>query len=97
MTYHKKSHPHRPWTTTLNFAYGNARLVTLAPGLRPERRFAPLARGLTKGLFYSWDVRNQLRFGGTNLIGQNSKQKKVFGTIFQIVFNSLTLLYMNAQ
>ena len=46
MTYHKKSHPHRPWTTTLNFAYGNARLVTLAPGLRPERRFAPLARGL---------------------------------------------------
>ncbi len=24
-----------------------ARLVTLAPGLRPERRFAPLARELT--------------------------------------------------
>ena len=23
-----------------------AELVTLAPGLRPERRFAPLARGL---------------------------------------------------
>ena len=40
----KKSHPHRPWTSTLNFAY--ARLVTLAPGLRSERRFAPLARGL---------------------------------------------------
>ena len=36
MTYHKKSHLHRPWATTLNFAYGNARLVTLAP----------LARGL---------------------------------------------------
>ena len=45
MTYHKKSYPHRPWTTTLNLANGNARLVTLAPGLRPERRFAPLARG----------------------------------------------------
>ena len=29
---------------TLNFTYANARLVTLAPGLRPERRFAPLAR-----------------------------------------------------
>ena len=29
---------------TLNFAIANARLVTLAPGLRPERRFAPLAR-----------------------------------------------------
>ena len=29
---------------------GNSRveLVTLAPGLRPERRFAPLARGLCK-------------------------------------------------
>ena len=25
-----------------------AELVTLAPGLRPERRFAPLARGLMK-------------------------------------------------
>ena len=25
-----------------------AELVTLAPGLRPERRFAPLARGLTR-------------------------------------------------
>ena len=46
MTYHKKSYPHRPWTTTLNLANGNARLVTLAPGLRPERRFAPLVRGL---------------------------------------------------
>ena len=31
---------------TLNFAIANARLVTLAPGLRPERRFAPFARGL---------------------------------------------------
>ena len=40
----KKSHPHRPWTATLNFAY--ARLVALAPGLCPERRLAPLARGL---------------------------------------------------
>ena len=29
---------------TLNFP--KAKLVTLAPGLRPERRFAPLARGL---------------------------------------------------
>ena len=46
MTYHKKSYPHRPWTATLNLANGNARLVTLAPGLRPERRFAPLARGI---------------------------------------------------
>ncbi len=26
-----------------------AELVTLAPGLRPERRFAPLARGLHDG------------------------------------------------
>ena len=34
-----------PYTvaTTLNSA--SAELVTLAPGLRPERRFAPLARG----------------------------------------------------
>ena len=30
--------------TTLNSA--NTKLVTLAPVLRPERRFAPLARGL---------------------------------------------------
>ena len=30
--------------TTFNSA--NTKLVTLAPGLRPERRFAPLARGL---------------------------------------------------
>ena len=30
--------------TTLNSA--NTKLVTLAPGLRPERRLAPLARGL---------------------------------------------------
>ena len=30
--------------TTLNSA--NTKLVTLAPGLRLERRFAPLARGL---------------------------------------------------
>ena len=29
---------------TLNFP--KAKLVTLAPGLRPERRLAPLARGL---------------------------------------------------
>ncbi len=28
------------------FAFTLAELVTLAPGLRPERRFAPLARGL---------------------------------------------------
>ena len=34
----------RPSPTTFNLS--NARLVTLAPGLRPERRFAPLARGL---------------------------------------------------
>ena len=27
-----------------------AELVTLAPGLRPERRFAPLARGLFVGI-----------------------------------------------
>ena len=36
--------------TTMNndfgFRYRRAELVTLAPGLRPERRFAPLARGL---------------------------------------------------
>ena len=31
---------------TLNFP--KAKLVTLAPGLRPERRFAPLARGLNE-------------------------------------------------
>ena len=30
-----------------------AELVTLAPGLRPERRFAPLARGLMKDIHYS--------------------------------------------
>ena len=30
-----------------------AELVTLAPGLRPERRFAPLARGLISKEF-SW-------------------------------------------
>ena len=30
--------------TTFNSA--NTKLVTLAPGLRPERRFAPLAQGL---------------------------------------------------
>ncbi len=33
----------------LSFSPGvnsRAELVTLAPGLRPERRFAPLARGL---------------------------------------------------
>ena len=28
------------------FNSANTKLVTLAPGLRPERRFAPLARGL---------------------------------------------------
>ena len=39
-----KSYYLRPSPTTFNLP--NARLVTLAPGLRPERRFAPLARGL---------------------------------------------------
>ena len=28
------------------YVNAKAELVTLAPGLRPERRFAPLARGL---------------------------------------------------
>ena len=36
-----------PSRTTLNFT--NARLVTLAPVLRPERRLAPLSRGLHSG------------------------------------------------
>ena len=35
--------------TTLNSA--NTKLVTLAPGLRTELRFAPLARGLLCGRF----------------------------------------------
>ena len=39
-----KSYYLRPSPTTFNLP--SARLVTLAPGLRPERRFAPLARGL---------------------------------------------------
>ena len=34
--------------TTFNSA--NTKLVTLAPGLRPERRFAPLARGLVENV-----------------------------------------------
>ena len=35
--------PPRNLATTLNSV--NTKLVTLAPGLRPERRFAPLDRG----------------------------------------------------
>ncbi len=31
-----------------------AELVILAPGLRPERRFAPLARGLY--IFRNWEL-----------------------------------------
>ena len=38
------------WRTTLSFA--RARLVTLASGLRPERRFAPLARGIYTKICY---------------------------------------------
>ena len=30
----------------MDSGYRRAELVTLAPGLRPERRFAPLAQGL---------------------------------------------------
>ena len=40
--------------TTFNSA--NTKLVALAPGLRPERRFAPLARGL-----YSILTRSRLK------------------------------------
>ena len=43
MTYLTLTFALRPSPTTFNLP--NARLVTLAPGLRPERRFAPLARG----------------------------------------------------
>ena len=45
---------------TFNSPIANARLVTLAPDLRPERRFAPLARGLliplpsTKSYWTAW-------------------------------------------
>ena len=31
---------------TISLVWSGAELVTLGPGLRPERRFAPLARGL---------------------------------------------------
>ena len=50
MTYLTLTFALRPSPTTFNLP--NARLVTLAPGLRPERRFAPLARGLHKRLPY---------------------------------------------
>ena len=33
------------------YVNAKAELVTLAPGLRPERRFAPLARGLPIYIF----------------------------------------------
>ena len=50
---------------TLNFAIANARLVTLAPGLRPERRFAPLARGLHHtGLLIYFSYRINFRSDG---------------------------------
>ena len=41
---------------TLNLPIANARLVTLAPGLRPERRFAPLARGQLATLNYKYTI-----------------------------------------
>ncbi len=34
------------------YVNAKAELVTLAPGLRPERRSAPLARGLSQDLWF---------------------------------------------
>ena len=64
-----------------DFELPYARLVTLAPGLRPERRFAPLARGLE----------------GTDLGGmpwQNCHGKRLWLLLLQLLLLVLPIWYL---
>ena len=62
---------------TLNFAIANARLVTLAPGLRPELRFAPVARGLNEN-----ENSNRMKNFGIVLITRQTRFKQAVNYMF---------------
>ncbi len=53
--------------------HAEAELVTLAPGLRPERCFAPLARGLFK--ICSYRAQTTASSGLCNAVGKITKQE----------------------